>query len=136
MGAFQRVAHHLDVAGAIKGIIRAADLIEAQGLTVTIADARFAKPLDHALIAKLARTHRVLITIEQGAQGGFGAMVLHYLANEGWLDGSLAVRTVTLPDRFIDQAAPDAMYADAGMTAGDIAAMALQAAKVERVKAT
>ena len=115
---------------------RAADLIEAQGLTVTIADARFAKPLDHALIAKLARTHRVLITIEQGAQGGFGAMVLHYLANEGWLDGSLAVRTVTLPDRFIDQAAPDAMYADAGMTAGDIAAMALQAAKVERVKAT
>ena len=115
---------------------RAADLIEAQGLTVTIADARFAKPLDHALIAKLARTHRVLITIEQGAQGGFGAMVLHYLANEGWLDGSLAVRTVTLPDRFIDQAAPDAMYADAGMTAGDIAAMALQAAKVERVEAT
>ena len=115
---------------------RAADLIEAQGLTVTIADARFAKPLDHALIAKLARTHRVLITIEQGAQGGFGAMVLHYLANEGWLDGSLAVRTVTLPDRFIDQAAPDAMYADAGMTAGDIAAMALQAAKVEWVKAT
>ncbi|MDG1354457.1 MAG: 1-deoxy-D-xylulose-5-phosphate synthase [Sulfitobacter sp.] len=115
---------------------RAADLIEAQGLTVTIADARFAKPLDHALIAKLARTHRVLITIEQGAQGGFGAMVLHYLANEGWLDGSLAVRTITLPDRFIDQAAPDAMYADAGMTAGDIAAMALQAAKVERVKAT
>ena len=73
---------------------------------------------------------------QQGAQGGFGAMVLHYLANEGWLDGSLAVRTVTLPDRFIDQAAPDAMYADAGMTAGDIAAMALQAAKVERVKAT
>ena len=115
---------------------RAADLIEAQGLTVTIADARFAKPLDHALIAKLARTHRVLITIEQGAQGGFGAMVLHYLANEGWLDGSLAVRTITLPDRFIDQAAPDAMYADAGMTAGDIAAMALQAAKVEWVKAT
>lgn len=113
---------------------RAADLIEAQGLSVTVADARFAKPLDHALIRDLARKHRVLITVEQGAQGGFGAMVLHHLANAGWLDGDLAVRTVTLPDRFINQAAPDAMYADAGMTACDIAAMALQAAKVERIK--
>lgn len=115
---------------------RAADLIEAQGLTVTVADARFAKPLDKNLINDLARKHRVLITVEQGAQGGFGAMVLHHLANEGWLEKSLAVRTVTLPDRFIDQAAPDAMYADAGMTAGDIAAMALQAAQVQRVKVT
>jgi len=115
---------------------RAADMIEAQGLTVTLADARFAKPLDHALIKQLARKHRVLITVEQGAQGGFGAMVLHYLANDGWLEKSLAVRTVTLPDRFIDQAAPDVMYADAGMTAVDIAAMALQAAQVQRVKVT
>jgi len=115
---------------------RAADLIEAQGLTVTVADARFAKPLDTALIDQLARKHRVLITVEQGAQGGFGAMVLHHLANAGWLDKSLAVRTVTLPDRFIDQAAPDAMYADAGMTAVDIAAMALQAAQVRGVKVT
>ena len=113
---------------------RAADLIEAQGLTVTVADARFAKPLDRALINQLARKHRVLITVEQGAQGGFGAMVLHHLANEGWLEKSLAVRTVTLPDRFIDQAAPDAMYADAGMTAADIAATALQAAQVLQVK--
>jgi 1-deoxy-D-xylulose-5-phosphate synthase len=113
---------------------RAADLIEAQGLTVTVADARFAKPLDKALINQLARKHRVLITVEQGAQGGFGAMVLHHLANEGWLDKSLAVRTVTLPDRFIDQASPDAMYADAGMTAGDIAATALQAAQVQSVR--
>ena len=115
---------------------RAADLIESQGLTVTVADARFAKPLDKNLINDLARKHRVLITVEQGAQGGFGAMVLHHLANEGWLEKSLAVRTVTLPNRFIDHAAPDAMYADAGMTAGDIAAMALQAAQVQRVKVT
>jgi len=115
---------------------RAADIIEAQGLTVTVADARFAKPLDTALIDQLARKHRVLITVEQGAQGGFGAMALHHLANEGWLDGPLAVRTVTLPDRFIDHATPDAMYADAGMTAGDIAAMALQAAQMKRVKVT
>ncbi|QUJ78410.1 1-deoxy-D-xylulose-5-phosphate synthase [Sulfitobacter albidus] len=114
---------------------RAADIIEAQGMTVTVADARFAKPLDTQLIAKLARKHRVLITVEQGAQGGFGAMVLHHLANEGWLDGDLAVRTMTLPDRFIDQGAPDAMYADAGLTAQDIAAIALQAAKVHQVQA-
>jgi 1-deoxy-D-xylulose-5-phosphate synthase len=115
---------------------RAADLIEAQGLTVTVADARFAKPLDKNLIDQLARKHRVLITVEQGSEGGFGAMVLHHLANEGWLEKELAVRTVTLPDRFIDQASPDAMYADAGMTAGDIAATALQAAQVQRVKVT
>ena len=115
---------------------RAADLIEAQGLTVTVADARFAKPLDKNLIDQLARKHRVLITVEQGSEGGFGAMVLHHLANQGWLEKSLAVRTVTLPDRFIDQASPDAMYADAGMTAGDIAATALQAAQVQRIKVT
>lgn len=106
---------------------KAADLIEAAGLSVTVADARFAKPLDQALLRQLARDHRALITVEQGAQGGFGAMVLHELANAGLLDGGLAARTMTLPDRFIDQADPDAMYADAGLTAADIAAMALQA---------
>ncbi|MEQ6250782.1 1-deoxy-D-xylulose-5-phosphate synthase [Sulfitobacter sp. HNIBRBA3233] len=134
------VRHGFDVAilsfGAHLGeSLRAADIIEAEGLTVTVADARFAKPLDTRLIAKLARKHRALITVEQGSRGGFGAMVLHYLSDEGLLDGDLAVRTMTLPDRFIDQAAPDAMYADAGLTAADIAAAALQAAKVERVKA-
>ena len=110
--------------------LKAADLMEAQGVSATVADARFAKPLDHALIRKLVKTHKALITIEQGSQGGFGAMVLHYLAGEGLLDGDLAIRTMTLPDRFIDQAAPDAMYADAGLTATDIAATALQAANV------
>lgn len=107
---------------------KAADLIAAQGMTATIADARFAKPLDHALIARLVKTHKALITVEQGAQGGFGAMVLHHLAHEGMLDGSLAVRTMTLPDRFINQASPDAMYMEAGLTSVDIAATALQAA--------
>ncbi|MEM6939728.1 MAG: 1-deoxy-D-xylulose-5-phosphate synthase [Pseudomonadota bacterium] len=106
---------------------KAAALIEEQGASVTLADARFAKPLDRALLHRLARGHRALITVEQGARGGFGAMVLHDLADEGLLDGALAVRTMTLPDRFIDQAAPDAMYADAGLTATDIAATALQA---------
>ena len=107
--------------------LKAADLLEKNGVSVSVADARFAKPLDRALLHKLARTHRALITIEQGAQGGFGAMVLHDLVGEGLLDGALAVRTMTLPDRFIDQAAPDAMYADAGLTATDIAATGLQA---------
>jgi len=109
---------------------KAARILEAQGLGVTLADARFAKPLDADLIRQLARHHRALITVEQGAQGGFGAMVLHLLANEGRLDGRCQLRTITLPDRFIDHAAPDAMYADAGMTAVDIAASALQAAGI------
>ena len=107
--------------------LKAADLIAAQGVSATVADARFAKPLDHRLIRQLVKHHKALITVEQGAQGGFGAMVLHYLAGEGLLDGHLAVRTMTLPDRFFNQAAPDAMYADAGLTATDIAATALQA---------
>lgn len=107
--------------------LKAADLIAAQGVSATIADARFAKPLDHELIRQVVKHHKALITVEQGAQGGFGAMVLHYLANDGLLDRHVAVRTMTLPDRFINQASPDAMYADAGLTATDIAATALQA---------
>ncbi len=111
--------------------LRAARLLAAQGVSVTVADARFAKPLDHALIRQLLRHHRALITVEQGSRGGFGAMVLHDLANDGLLDGRCQIRTMTLPDRFIDQAAPDAMYADAGLNAVDIAAMALQAAGMD-----
>ncbi|MDG1801052.1 MAG: 1-deoxy-D-xylulose-5-phosphate synthase [Paracoccaceae bacterium] len=110
--------------------LKSADMMAAQGVTATVADARFAKPLDHALIRQLVKHHKALITIEQGSQGGFGAMVLHYMAGEGLLDGDIAVRTMTLPDRFIDQAAPDAMYADAGLTATDIAATAIQAVKM------
>jgi 1-deoxy-D-xylulose-5-phosphate synthase len=106
---------------------KAAERLAAHGVSCTVADARFAKPLDHDLIRKLAGNHRALITIEQGSQGGFGAMVLHYLVNSGQLDGKIAVRTMTLPDRFIDQASPAAMYADAGLTEVDIAASAMQA---------
>jgi len=111
--------------------LKAREILMGQGMSVTIADARFAKPLDTDLIRQLAKNHRALITIEQGSKGGFGAMVLHELANTGQLDEHLAVRTMTLPDRFIDQAAPDAMYADAGLTAADIAATALQAAGIK-----
>ncbi len=102
-----------------------AHLLEKDGVSVTIADARFAKPLDMDLIAKLAKTHGALITVEQGARGGFGAMVLHELADRGALDRGVKVRTVTLPDRFIDQASPDEMYADAGMTRFDLYKLAV-----------
>ena len=113
---------------------KAAEIMEDRGIDVTIADARFAKPLDRDLIRQLVRNHRAVITIEQGSQGGFGAMVLHALANDGLLDGRCQLRTMTLPDRFIDHAAPDAMYAEAGLTATDIAATALQAAGVDMTK--
>ena len=110
--------------------LAAADDLAARGISVTVADARFAKPLDRPLIPHLARHHKALITVEQGSVGGFGAMVLHDLANQGGLDRGLAVRTMTLPDRFIDHAAPQAMYEDAGLTRVDIVATALQAVGV------
>ncbi len=106
---------------------KAVELLKQQGLNPTLADARFAKPLDTSMLRQLVRRHKALVTVEQGSRGGFGAMVLHELANAGLLDGSCQVRTMTLPDRFIDQASPDAMYMDAGMTAVDIAAMAAEA---------
>ena len=109
----------------------AAEALAARGISCTIADARFAKPLDTDLIDQLARHHAALITVEQGAQGGFGAQVLHHLANSGGLDRGLVLRTVTLPDRFIEQASPEAMYRDAAMTADDITRVALQALGVE-----
>ncbi|ABG29836.1 1-deoxy-D-xylulose-5-phosphate synthase [Roseobacter denitrificans] len=93
----------------------AARILEAEGINATIADARFAKPLDMALIANLVQTHKALITVEQGAMAGFGAMVLQSMAAEGLLDLGCKVRTMCLPDRFIDQAAPAEMYRDAGL---------------------
>ncbi len=100
----------------------AAEGLAAQGISVTIADARFAKPLDMDLLGQMARNHAALITVEQGAAGGFGAQVLQALAASGGLDHGLKIRCMTLPDRFIDQASPEAMYRDAGLTAADIAA--------------
>jgi 1-deoxy-D-xylulose-5-phosphate synthase len=93
-----------------------------------VADARFAKPLDMALIRDLAARHDVLVTLEQGAMGGFGAMVLQAMAAEGLLDHGLKVRTMCLPDRLIEQASPAEMYADAGLTVDDIVACVREAA--------
>jgi len=104
--------------------LEAADLLERDGIKATVADARFAKPLDRALLAELAAWHGALVVVEEGAQGGFGSIVLHELAATGALDGGLRVRCVHLPDRYIDHASPADMYADAGMSAQDIAAAA------------
>ncbi len=107
--------------------LKAAEDLAQLGVSATVADARFAKPLDTGLIAQLARHHEALITVEQGSTGGFGAHVLHHLANSGGLDRGLKVRTMTLPDRFIDHASPEDMYADAGLTARDIVRTTLDA---------
>ncbi|MEM6477801.1 MAG: 1-deoxy-D-xylulose-5-phosphate synthase [Pseudomonadota bacterium] len=101
----------------------AADALAPEGITPTIADARFAKPLDRDLILGLAARHRALVTIEEGAAGGFGAQVAALLAQEGGLDGGLRLRMMTLPDRFIGQGSPDEMYRDAGLDAAHIAAV-------------
>ncbi|MBV0914150.1 1-deoxy-D-xylulose-5-phosphate synthase [Anianabacter salinae] len=114
--------------------LRAAEDLEARGISVTVADARFAKPLDHDLIRQLATHHEALITVEQGATGGFGAQVLHFMAGDGLLDQGLKVRTMTLADRFIDQDSPAKMYAAAGLTAQDIAGRAMAALGVAEIR--
>jgi 1-deoxy-D-xylulose-5-phosphate synthase len=105
-------------------VLAAAEALEGEGISATVADARFAKPLDTALVERLVRGHAALITIEQGSTGGFGALVLHHLAGAGLLELGRAIRTLVLPDRFIDQASPAEMYAEAGLTAADIAGAA------------
>jgi 1-deoxy-D-xylulose-5-phosphate synthase len=107
--------------------LKAADELAARGLSATIADARFMKPLDTELVLQLARHHEVLITIEDGAAGGFGAAVAHCLAWAGGFDHGLKFRPMTLPDRLIDHNSPAAQLADAGLTARDIVNNALKA---------
>ncbi|MFZ7091408.1 1-deoxy-D-xylulose-5-phosphate synthase [Primorskyibacter sp. 2E233] len=99
----------------------AAEMLREAGLSVTLADARFAKPLDSDLVLQLAKGHRVLLTVEQGVEGGFGSIVMHSLARMGAFDRGLAIRNVCLPDRFINHGTPSEMYQDAAMTALDIA---------------
>jgi 1-deoxy-D-xylulose-5-phosphate synthase len=107
--------------------LKAADELAALGLSTTVADARFAKPLDTDLLLRLAREHEVLITIEEGSIGGFAAQVLQTLADNGVLDGGLKVRPMVLPDIFIDQDSPAAMYATAGLDAKGIVTKAFEA---------
>ena len=107
--------------------LKAADMLAARGLSPTIADARFAKPLDEDLIRALARNHEVLITVEEGSAGGFAAQVLQFLANDGLIDGGLKVRVMAMPDEFFDQEKPEKQYEMAKLNAKHIAATVLAA---------
>ncbi len=105
----------LSLGGRLQECLKAADLLSGRGLSTTVADARFAKPIDVDLVKRLAREHECLITIEEGAIGGFSAQVMQTLSDGGLLDRGLRVRSLTLPDRFIDQNSAAAMYAEAGL---------------------
>jgi len=107
--------------------LKAADELAALGLSTTVADARFAKPLDIELLMRLAREHEVMVTIEEGSVGGFGSFVLQALADHALLENGLRVRTMVLPDVFIDQDTPAAMYAKAGLDATGIVAKVFEA---------
>ena len=99
----------------LQDCLLAAEELTAAGLSTTVADARFAKPLDEDLVRRLARSHEILVTVEEGAIGGFASHVLHFLAREGLLESGLKVRPLVLPDAFTEQAKPEKMYADAGL---------------------
>ncbi|MCG6857577.1 MAG: 1-deoxy-D-xylulose-5-phosphate synthase [Salaquimonas sp.] len=107
----------LSLGTRLKDAVLAAEELDAHGLSTTVADARFAKPLDTDLIARLAREHAVLVTVEEGAVGGFGSQVAQFLATNGLLDNGLKFRSLFLPDAYVEQASPAAMYADAGLDA-------------------
>jgi 1-deoxy-D-xylulose-5-phosphate synthase len=117
----------LSLGARLAEALKAADELAARGLSTTVADARFAKPLDRDLILKLAAKHELLITIEEGAAGGFGAHVLTLLSEAGALDNGLKVRAMTLPDKFQDHDKPERMYAAAGLDAKGIVAKAIAA---------
>ena len=114
--------------------LKAADELAARGLPTTVADARFAKPLDTAMIEQLARNHEVLITIEEGSIGGFGSAVMHHLAWKGLLDNGLKVRPMVLPDEYLDHDSQAKQLAAAGLTARDIVTTALTAMGITTVK--
>jgi 1-deoxy-D-xylulose-5-phosphate synthase len=115
----------------LQEVMQACEALDARGISPTVADARFAKPLDRDLILKLVETHDALITVEEGAIGGFASHVSHLLAEEGVFDRGFKFRSMVLPDIFIDQANPRDMYAVAGLNAEDIEAKVLEVMGVE-----
>jgi 1-deoxy-D-xylulose-5-phosphate synthase len=117
----------LSFGGRLAECLKAAQELAAYGLSTTVADARFAKPLDTDLVNRLVREHEVVITIEEGAIGGFGSQVLHHLAMNGLLDHGLKIRTMILPDVFLEHDSPQAQYDQAGLNARHIVATALSA---------
>jgi 1-deoxy-D-xylulose-5-phosphate synthase len=124
----------LNFGARLKEVQEAAEALAQKGITPTIADARFAKPLDREMILQLARHHEALITLEEGAVGGFGSHVAQLLAEEGVFDTGLKYRSMVLPDIFIDQASPEDMYAVAKMNAGDIEAKVLDVLGIARIE--
>jgi 1-deoxy-D-xylulose-5-phosphate synthase len=117
----------LSFGARLKECLKAADDLAGQGISVTVADARFAKPLDTDLVLRLARSHEVLLTVEEGSVGGFGSHVLELLSQKGLLDQGMKVRTLVLPDIFVDHDTPAGQYASIGLDAKGIAAQALHA---------
>ena len=115
--------------------LKAAEELDSYGLSTTVADARFAKPLDRELIARLAREHAVLVTVEEGAIGGFGSHVVQFLAENGLLDGGLRFRSIFMPDAFVEQAAPNVMIVNAGLDAKGILVKVFEALGMEQPKA-
>jgi 1-deoxy-D-xylulose-5-phosphate synthase len=122
----------LSLGGRLAESIKAVEELAARGLSTTLADARFAKPLDHHLIRRLAREHEVMITIEEGAAGGFAAHVMQFMATEGLLDNGLRFRPMVLPDIFLDQDTPEKQYDHAGLNARHIVAVALRALGLDK----
>jgi len=110
----------LSFGARLQECLLAADQLSRHGLSTTVADARFAKPLDEDLIRRLAREHEVVVTIEEASIGGFGSHVLHFMATDGLLDQGLKIRSLVLPDEFVDQGKPEQMYADHGLDAQGI----------------
>jgi 1-deoxy-D-xylulose-5-phosphate synthase len=117
----------LSLGGRLGEAGKAAEELAARGLSTTVADARFAKPLDEDLIRRLAREHEVMITIEEGSVGGFGSHVMQLMALEGLLENGLKFRPMTLPDVFLDHDKPEVQYDRAGLTSRHIVSMALKA---------
>lgn len=110
----------LSIGTRVQDCLKAADMLQAYGLSATVADARFMKPLDEEMISRLAREHEALITIEEGAAGGFGAHVTQYLANAGLLDDGLKLRLLTLPDRYLHHGSINDLYAEVGLDANGV----------------
>jgi 1-deoxy-D-xylulose-5-phosphate synthase len=114
-------------------VMKAVEGLSALGINATVADARFCKPLDTQLVEQLASNHRVLITIEEGAIGGFGSHVAQHLAEAGVFDNGLIFRSMFLPDTFQDHDSPQGMYVAAGMSAGDIEVKVIEALGAARI---
>jgi 1-deoxy-D-xylulose-5-phosphate synthase len=126
----------LSIGTRLADCIKVSDMLKAQGMPITVADARFVKPLDHDLISQLAKEHEVLITIEEGCDGGFGTKVFSFLANHGHLDHGLKCRIMTLPDHMIDHNSQAAQLAEAGLDVDGILATILPFLDDESLAAT